>query len=199
VVHALDLCQPIGTKSVLVIGVGTLGRLMIQTLHSISSARIAVVDPNLEKIDQARALGAHEGWVVPRKRKTLRVDRYIRDWSQAGPQVIIETTGHPEAIERALQWAGLAGQVLLFGISDPATRMKVRPDIIFNKELNIQAVVGMTPNSFQSAFNLLQSRMIDPLAQATVHVSLDQVPQILENPSLLGKGKVLIRPQGDNR
>jgi threonine dehydrogenase-like Zn-dependent dehydrogenase len=199
VVHALDLCQPIGTKSVLVIGAGTLGRLMIQTLHSISSASIAVVDPNPGKIDLACTLGAQEGWVVPRMGKTLRVDRFIRHWSQPGPQVVIDTTGHPEAIKRALQWVGLAGQVLLFGISNPASRMKISPDIIFGKELNIQGVVGMTPDSFQSAFTLLQSKVVDPLAQATSFVGLDQVPQCLEDRSLLGNGKVLIRPLGDDR
>jgi 2-desacetyl-2-hydroxyethyl bacteriochlorophyllide A dehydrogenase len=199
VVHALDLFQPIGNKSVLVVGAGSVGRLMIQTLHSISSARIAVVDPHPEKIKLALALGAHAGWVVPRKGNTLQVDRYIRDWSKTGPQVVIDTTGHPEAVERALDWAGLAGKVVLFGVSDPASKIRIQLEDIFNKELDIQAIVGMTPNSFQSAYHLLQSRAVDPLSQATVHISLDQVPQSLEDRALLGIGKVIILPQGDNQ
>lgn len=199
VVHTLDFCQPIGTKSVLVIGAGTLGRLMIQTLHSISSADIAVVDPNPGKIDLALSLGAHEGWVVPRTGKTLKVDRDIHRWSQSDPQVVIDTTGDSEAIMRGLQWVGLGGQMLLFGVSDPASVIEIYPNDIFSKELNIQAVVGMTPDSFQLAFDLLQTRSVDPLAQVISYISLDQVPQVFEDNSLLGKGKVLIRPQGDNR
>jgi D-arabinitol dehydrogenase (NADP+) len=198
VVHAIDVCQPIDSKSVLVIGAGIIGRLMVQTLYSISSASIAVVDPNLEKVNQARALGAHEGWVVPRKGKTLQVDRYIHDWSQLGPQVVIDTTGNPLIIKRALRWVCPAGQVLLFGVSDPASRMMIQPEIIFRKELNIQAVVGMTPASFQSAYNLLQSHTVDPSAQATVYIDLDQLPQSLVDQSVNKKAKVIVRFQDDN-
>jgi threonine dehydrogenase-like Zn-dependent dehydrogenase len=198
VIHALDLCQPLDTKPVLVIGAGTIGKLMVQVMHSISPARIAVVDPNLEKIDQARAFGAQEGWIVSRKGKTIQADRYIRDWSEGGPRIVIETSGHPEAIKRALEWAGSAGQVVLFGVSDPTSRMMIKPETIFSKELNIQAVVGMTPDSFQSAFRLLQSRVVDPSVQATVYVMLDQVPQSLEDQYPNRRGKVIIRPQDDN-
>jgi threonine dehydrogenase-like Zn-dependent dehydrogenase len=166
---------------------------MVQTLHSISSASVAVVDPNPEKIKQARDLGAHISWVVPRKGNTLRVDRQIHEWSLVGPQVVIDTTGNPEAIKRALQWVGLAGQVILFGVPDPASRMIIQPEIIFKKELNIQAVVGMTTASFHSAFNLLQSHTIDPSAQATVYIDLDQLPQNLEDQSLNKKAKVIVR------
>jgi threonine dehydrogenase-like Zn-dependent dehydrogenase len=198
VVHAIDLCQPIDTKSVLIIGSGIIGRLIVQTLHSISSASIAVVDPNPEKINQARALGAHLGLVVPRKGKTLRVDRYIHEWSNIGPQIVIDTTGNLEAIKRALQWVGPAGQVVLFGVSNPASRMMIQPEFIFRKELNIQAVVGMTPASFQSAYNLLQSHTVDPSAQATVYIDLDQLPQNLVDHSINKKAKVIVRLQDDN-
>jgi threonine dehydrogenase-like Zn-dependent dehydrogenase len=199
VVHAIDLCQPIDSKSVLIIGSGIMGRLIVQTLHSISSSSIVVVDPNPEKINQARALGAHLGWVVPRRGKTLQVDCNIHEWSQAGPQVIIDTTGHPEAIKRAIGWAGPAGQILLFGVSDPISRMMIQPEIIFRKELNIQAVVGMTPASFQSAFTLLQSHTVDPSAQATVYIDLDQLPQHLVDHSINKKAKVIVRFQDDNK
>jgi threonine dehydrogenase-like Zn-dependent dehydrogenase len=198
VIHALDLCQPIDTKSVLVIGAGIFGKLVVQVLHSTSAARIAAVDPNFEKIDQARALGAHEGWIVPRKGKTIQIDDAIHDWSQGGPRIVIDTTGLPGAIKHAIHWAGPAGQVLLFGVSDPTARMMIQPETIFSKELSIQAVVGMTPDSFQSALALLKSRLVDPSIQAKTYTSLDQLPEKLKNPNPNRDGKVFIQPRDSN-
>jgi threonine dehydrogenase-like Zn-dependent dehydrogenase len=87
---------------------------------------------------------------------------------------------------------------VLFGVSDPASRMMIQPEFIFRKELNIQAVVGMTPASFQSAYNLLQSHTVDPSAQATVYIDLDQLPQNLVDHSINKKAKVIVRLQDDN-
>jgi D-arabinitol dehydrogenase (NADP+) len=194
VMHALQTTQAAESDSVLIIGAGTLGRLMSLALRAVSSTRIAIVDPNQAKIDQACSMGTNEGWVVPRTGDTSQLDQAIRSWAPGGPQVVIDTTGLPIAVSRALRWVGLAGKILLFGVPDPQADLVVKPGVIFSKELKVEAAAGMTPASFDAAAALLQSGKINPSGLVSAVISLDQVPDVIKDGSKLAKGKVLIRP-----
>jgi threonine dehydrogenase-like Zn-dependent dehydrogenase len=196
VIHALQACQAEESEAALIIGAGTLGRLMIQTLRATSMAHIGVVDPNPAKIEKALACGAENGWVVPRSGNTTELDKKICAWASEGLPVVIDTSGSPAAIARAFNWAGPAGHVLIFGVSDPEAEFFIRPELIFGKELKIQAAAGMTPDSFETAIDLLRSRKVDPTGLVSAVIRLAEVPQVIEDGSLLRMGKVIIQPNG---
>lgn len=196
VLHAIRAASLVGRGPVLVIGAGTLGRLMVQVLRATGEAPLAVVDPNPLKIEQALAEGAQAGWVVPRSGPVPDVDREIQRWSVGGPQTIFDTTGAPAAIERALVWAGPKARILLFGVSDPAARLNIPPSLIFSKELTLSATAGMTPDSFQEAEKLLRSRRLDTAALVSTVIDLSEIPGVLRDRGSLQAGKVLVSPSG---
>lgn len=197
VLHALETSGATESQNVLVAGAGVLGKLMIMTLHAISQTLIAVVDPNANKILQAIELGAQTGWAVPRSGPAPKISEQIQSWAPDGLQVVIDTSGSPIMIERAIAWVGPGATILLFGVSDPATRLSIAPTDIFNKELKIGAASGMTPASFRYAEQLLRLGRIEPQRLVTAVVDLTDIPSILANRALMKTGKVLVRPGGE--
>jgi hypothetical protein len=94
---------------------------------------------------------------VPRTGPAEEIEAALRGWARAGPDILIDTTGAPAAIERAVRWAAPRAKILLFGVSDPEDRLCLDPSLIFSKELMITASAGMTPVSFKQAETLLRS------------------------------------------
>ena len=197
VLHALEVSAAATSQSVLVSGAGTLGKLMVMTLSATSLARLAVVDPNPDKVQQALELGAQAGWVVPRSGPATEVGEQIRQWAADGLQTVIDTSGSPAAIERAIDWSGAGARIVLFGVSDPEARVTLSPTVILSKETQMRAVAGMTPTAFIQAEHLLRAGRVDPRRLAAGVVELSDVPQILAEGKLLNRGKVLIRPGGE--
>jgi len=196
VLHALESSAAAASTTVLVVGAGTLGKLMVMALRETSQARLAIVDPNPNKIQEALDLGAHIGWVVPRSGPALEVDAQIQHWATDGVQTVIDTSGSPVAIERAINWAGAGARVVLFGVSDPNARISVSPRAVLDKELQLGAVAGMTPSTFRQAESLLRAGRINPSRLVADVVELIEVPRILAEGTRMNKGKVLVRPGG---
>ena len=196
VLHALESSASAASSTVLVIGAGTLGKLMVMALREMSQARLAIVDPNPKKIQEALDLGAHAGWVIPRSGPALEVGEQIQHWAMDGVQTVIDTSGSPVAIERAINWAGAGARVVLFGVSDPDARISVSPRAILDKEIQLSAVAGMTPATYKQAESLLRAGRIHPGSLVAEVVDLIEVPRILAEGTRMNIGKVLVRPGG---
>jgi D-arabinitol dehydrogenase (NADP+) len=186
-------------EAILVIGAGVLGKLMLMALQATTRARLAVVDPNAAKIQQALELGAQAGWVVPRGGPALQVAGQIREWALGGPQAILETSGTVTAIERALDWAAPGATLVLFGVPDPAARACLSPAVLFTKELKVCAASGMTPTAFQQALDLLRHGQLDPRGLVAKQVDLAALPGLFAEGALMKDGKVFVRPGEEKR
>jgi 2-desacetyl-2-hydroxyethyl bacteriochlorophyllide A dehydrogenase len=196
VLHALDSGATAVSQTVLVAGAGVLGKLMVMALCETSQARLAVVDPNPDKIQQALELGAQAGWVVPRSGPAPEVSEQIRKWAPDGVETVIDTSGSPQAIERAIEWSSAGARILLFGVSNPKSRLSLSPSQFFEKEIRLSAAAGMTPSSFIQAESMLRAGRVDPRRLASTVVNLNEVPSILAEATLMQNGKVLVRPNG---
>jgi D-arabinitol dehydrogenase (NADP+) len=197
VLHALEASASAASQSVLVIGAGVLGKLMILALRETSQARLAVVDPNPDKVQQALELGAQVGWVVPRSGPASDVGEQIHRWAPDGLQSVLDTSGSPAAIERAIDWSGAGARIILFGVSNPDARLSLSPSVFFEKEIRLSAAAGMTPAALAQAELMLRAGRVDPRRLASAVVNLSDVPEILSEGTLFQSGKVLIRPNGD--
>ncbi len=180
---------------VLIIGAGTLGNLISKVIQSMTSARIAFVDPNPSKIETALAFGAQAGWVTPRQGAATEITAALKQWAPQGIPIMIDTTGLPGAIQRAIEWAPPRGKVLLFGVSDPAVHLCISPHQLFSKELTIMASSGMTPDSFEKAVSLLREKRLSPSELNAKKISLQELPAYLLGEATNPFGKVLVSPQ----
>lgn len=194
VLHAVEKAQVGDATAVLVSGAGTLGKLLVQALHASTTAPVAVVDPSPAKVEAARACGAEAGWVVPRRGIAQEATAGLQQWAPDGVQAVIETSGVPLAIERAVDWAGPAARVVLFGVSDAEARVTLSPTTLLSQELAITAVAGMTPSSFAVAHRLLRQGNLALSSLVSDFISLDEVPAAIEAMLQGSRGKVMVKP-----
>jgi threonine dehydrogenase-like Zn-dependent dehydrogenase len=195
IIQALD---QVGGKEiagpVLILGAGTLGILMLETIQSMTPAKVAVVDPNQSKVENALARGAQMGWVVPRQGPAPETTEALHQWVPNGVRIVIDTTGVPIAIQRGIEWASPRGKVLLFGVSDPTNKLCISPHQVFSKELTILASSGMTPASFEAAVVLLREKRIQPSTLNAGVINLQDLPAYLLGEKTYPFGKGLISP-----
>jgi L-iditol 2-dehydrogenase len=194
VLHAIQAGNSTDGDKVLVIGAGVLGKLAVMALKATASLQVAVADPNPSKIEQALVLGAQVGWDIPRTGPAPEISNQIHQWAEGGPEVIIDTSGSSAALDRAMEWSGVGTRIVLFGVSDPGTRICLSPRWIMEKEILLTAVAGMTPGSFAQAEELLRSERIDPRKIPSIEVDLPDVPGILADGTIFSRGKILVRP-----
>jgi D-arabinitol dehydrogenase (NADP+) len=178
----------------LILGAGVLGKLMLQVILSTTRAQLAVIDPNTNKVAAAIELGAHTGWTIPRAGPAPETSTELLRWAPGGPLAIIDTTGSPEAIQRAIDWASPSGRILLFGVSDPTAMLSISPHQIFSKELTLLASSGMSSASFDAAYAMLRSEQIDPGRLVSSSIGLDELPAHLLGQAPKQEGKILVRP-----
>lgn len=116
-------------SSVLVVGAGTVGLLVLHALRALTPAgRVTVVAKHPRQARLARDLGADE--VVPPSGATTAVRRSTSavrlspergvDLLLGGVDVAVECTGSPSALAQALRTTRAGGRVVLAGMPPPA-------------------------------------------------------------------------------
>jgi threonine dehydrogenase-like Zn-dependent dehydrogenase len=99
-------------ESAMVLGLGVIGLLALQAAKANGAVPVIAVDRAANRLEMGRKLGAcavldssKDGWMEE-----------LREWTGgAGPDVVIEATGSPEAVPLALQATSQFGRVSLLG------------------------------------------------------------------------------------
>jgi threonine 3-dehydrogenase len=84
-------------KSVLITGVGIIGLMAVTIARAAGAARIIVTDVDPRRLEIARRLGADEGFDA---RDQNWPHDLRRTAAPSGPQVLLEMSGHPQAIRK---------------------------------------------------------------------------------------------------
>ena len=111
------------------------------------------------------------------------------DAEEEGVDVIIDCTGVPMALEKALSWTKMGATILVFGCAPVGKAMYVNPEEIFAKELTILGT-KINPYTFSEAVSLvgnMGSRYIDYEKLGIGVYSLDQYAEGLVK---LKQGKI---------
>ena len=92
-------------QSVLIIGAGGVGLVLVQAAKLVGAGSVVVIDQNSDKVNQAIAIGADKGGVGVWK-----------DFASLFPfDVVIDTTGVPELIDKGLRLTAPGGKLILVG------------------------------------------------------------------------------------
>jgi D-arabinitol dehydrogenase (NADP+) len=186
---------------VLIVGAGVLGKLMVQGLGATSLAQVAIVDPNPDRVADAITNGAEAGWVIPRQGHVPGLVDALEKWAPEGIPLIVDTSGAPEAIRRAVEWVAPGGKVLMFGVTAPDDGLCVPVQKFFSKEVTLLASSGMSPAAFETAVHFLREGRMDPSRFVSEIIGLEDLPAHLLGQTLKTNGKVLVHPghQGEER
>lgn len=112
--HAIKLSVPklVGGSTAVVIGSGGLGHVAIQLLRAMTPARVIALDVAEEKLQLARAVGAHEALLSDAK-----APGHIRDLTGGeGAAAVFDFVGAPPTTALAGQSVGIEGDVTIVGI-----------------------------------------------------------------------------------
>jgi 2-desacetyl-2-hydroxyethyl bacteriochlorophyllide A dehydrogenase len=156
--HGIDVAGIKPGDSVVLLGGGSIGLVLLQLARAAGASFTAVSEPRPEKRELARTLGADEA-VEPGEIAAL-----AQSLPGGGAEIVIECAGVTAAAQQALALARPGGTVLLFGVCPPETPIAVEPYEVFHREL---AIRGCYTNPFTDtrALALLESGqvLVEPL------------------------------------
>ena len=187
--HGIDMCNIKPGSTVVVIGGGMIGLLMMQLAKNAGATKVVLLEPVEGKREVALKLGAdlaidsiHED--VPARLKQEGVGNV---------DVVIECVGKPVTIEQAIQIAGHKATVMMFGLTKPDETITVKPFEVFQKELVLTSSY-INPYTQRRALELIDSGRLDVSAMVAKVASLDELGAILSDPALRAMGKYIIDP-----
>lgn len=184
--HGIDLCNIKAGDTVLVMGGGPIGMIMLQLAKYAGAAKLIMSEPVEEKREQAIKLGATKT-INPMEEDVQAV---LADYC-ANVDVVIECVGNIHTQEDAVKFAGKGATVMYFGLAAPDESFPLKPDDIFKKELKITSSF-INPYTFERAIQVLESKTIDLESLITNIVPLDDIVDVFTKPEYRRTGKVMI-------
>ena len=188
--HGMDMCNIHPGSSVVVIGGGMIGLLMLQLARLAGAARTALLEPVASKREVAKKLGAD-----------ICIDPIHEDVKAAlaaagmtWVNTVIECVGRTSTIEQAIDIVGNKGTVMMFGLTKPDDTISLKPFEVFQKEIELKASY-INPYTQKRALELIDSGRLDVSSMVYAVESLDNLAEILAKPELRANGKYIISPE----
>jgi 2-desacetyl-2-hydroxyethyl bacteriochlorophyllide A dehydrogenase len=166
-VHGMRRLGPVFGSSVVVLGAGTMGLLLMQLLVRAGAGPVAVVDRVPDRLEVARKLGAAQ----------VVTDATALDGTRF--EIAVDATGVPDVIQRAIDLLDRGGRMLVFGVSPAEATIQVSPFRIYNDELAITGSMAIL-RSFGEAVDLLASGAVDPRPLLSEPLPLDRFGEALD-------------------
>ncbi len=190
VLHGIDRAKINVGDSVVILGSGTIGLMMLQLVRSVGASITIVVEPSEQKRTIARTLGAT---YVLNPNET-NIQEAILDITKVGADVVIECVGKPSTSHIALNLARRGGTVEFFGVCPIGQTFPIEPNLVFFKEL---AIVGsyINPLTFDRAITVLATGIIKIDEFPINRFTLDHVHEALRYQEEGLTIKSIIEPQ----
>lgn len=184
--HGIDLCNIKSGCSVLVMGGGPIGMIMMQLAKNAGASKVILSEPVEEKRELALKLGATKVMNPMEEDVQAVLNDYCRN-----VDVVIECVGNIHTQEDAVKFAGKGATIMYFGLASPDESFPIKPDDIFKKELKITSSF-INPYTFERAISVLESKAIDLESLITNIVPLDDIVDVFTKPEYRRTGKVMI-------
>ena len=191
VIHGIDIADSHPGQSVLVIGGGTIGLLMVQMARLSGAGKVVLSEPEEGRRKVALEIGADAA--IDPIHQDLQAE--LKQILQAdGADVVIECVGKPFAVKQAIESAGFNGNVLLFSVPSPDATVDLPLFDVYKKELHISGSM-INPDTHQRAVNLINSGRLQ-LSKLVTHTfpieKLEEAIQCQMSPESI---KVMVTPE----
>jgi len=206
-VHAVGKANIRGDEVPLVIGCGPVGLAVIAALKIRGLHPIVAADYSPARRAMAEKLGA-DVVIDPARTQPFaswaehaamsEAERAARPPLQAmlpplKPALIFECVGVPGIIQQLFEAAPRDARIVVVGVCMESDRSE--PMLGIMKELNVQYVLGYTPDEFAASLRLIAEGEVDAAAMVTATVGIDSVAQAfadLANPE--AHTKIIVEP-----
>jgi len=187
--HGIDLCNIQSGDTVLIIGAGTIGLIMLQLVKTGGPAQIFVSEPVETKRNLALSLGAD----IVCNPQTENFNSFISENTRDGVDIAIECVGLKQTVKNAIVSAARGGTVMLFGLTHPDCEAPLKPLDVFKRELTIKSSF-INPFTQARAVQMLGAGRISVKELISETVPIEKIEQVLSDKNRQGSGKVIIAP-----
>ncbi len=151
-IHGIDLARIRSGDTVVILGGGTIGLIMLQLARNAGAARLIIIEP----LEHKRAIAHELGADFVLDPQTTDIQSMIFDLTHVGADVVIECVGRPQTAELAIELVRRGGLVEFFGVCPIGEKIAIEPNAVYFKELTI---VGsyVNPHTFDRSIAMLQS------------------------------------------
>ena len=187
--NGIDRANIKAGSHVLIIGGGTIGQLMLRLAKIAGAATVSLIEPTPWKRELALKTGAFMAFAPDAEDITGE----LKAAGVYNLDVVIECVGLKSTMEQAIELAGNAATVVLFGLTDPDAVMGVKPYDIFRKELTVTSSY-INPYTHARAVDLLSSGTLKVRDLITDEVSIENIEEVFNNKEYRTHGKIVICP-----
>ncbi|MGI6003518.1 MAG: zinc-dependent alcohol dehydrogenase family protein [Lachnospiraceae bacterium] len=185
--HGIDRAGIRTGDTVLIIGGGTIGMIMLQLARLAGASQIIVSEPVESKRQKALEIGA-DYVCDPTSQTPWDV---IRENGLREINAAIECVGRKETMMDAFTYVSQGGHILLFGLTEPDCEIPVKPYEIFQKELTITASY-VNPYTHGRAADLINTGKLRLAELISDRIDLENIGRAFE---IRGRnGKMMIFP-----
>jgi len=191
VVHGIEESNIRLGDTVLVIGAGPIGQMMIMLAKKNGASTVIASDLAPLRRDIALKAGAD---IVIDPTKEDPVERVKAETSGRGADVVIEAVGLPQLWEQAVDMTRDAGTTVLFGGAASGTKFEVDTVRFHYGQLTLKGVFHLKPKHVEQALDLIIAGDVNPDLLISHKMPLKDINKALE---MMSKGetmKVAISP-----
>lgn len=157
VVNSVEKAKVKLGQDVVVIGGGVMGLLHVQ-LAKLRGARVIVSEPNPERQELAKKLGAD---MVFDPTAGDAVAFVKQQTSGRGAEIVFNTTANPKVAQQALAFTAKGGKTLMFSSIHPNNLVPTDMGAIHSQEKTITGTVSPTIATFYRAVQLIAKNLVD--------------------------------------
>jgi 2-desacetyl-2-hydroxyethyl bacteriochlorophyllide A dehydrogenase len=162
--------------SVIIIGGGAIGLMMVQLVKIAGAAKIILVEPEIFKQNLGIELGADYAF-GPDDDKMFKE---IKELTGLQTDVIIECVGKSETVELAVKLSCRGSKIVTFGLAPSDHNVTLNLQYLFKNEITILNSY-LNPFTFKPAVNLLITGKINIQKLITDQIALKNVNSIFHN------------------
>ena len=188
--HGMDLTGIKTGDTVMVIGGGSIGLIMLQLARISGASTLILVEP----VDSKRELGLRLGADIAIDPLSESINEKLISMSIKHIDATIECVGLKNTMEDALKYVSRGGTAMMFGLTNPDCEIPLKPFDIFKREVSIKASF-ISPYTQKRALSLLESGRVRVKDIITDSINLDDIVEVFKDKSYRKKGKIIIRPQ----
>ncbi|WP_274361314.1 zinc-dependent alcohol dehydrogenase family protein [Paenibacillus thermotolerans] len=182
VVHAMNRLQPNAGNSAILFGAGAMGLQLVQALARLGASKLTVVDVSESKLALAKSLGATHT-VLSRQLDLIESERF---------DIVVDATGIPAVIQKALSFMGPTAKYLQFGVTPVDAEVRLNPFQLYNKDWTILGSMAINC-TFLPAFEWVREGRVELKPLISKIISLEEAVSFLAAPKDPALFKVQIK------
>lgn len=172
--HGIEKAQIKPGDTVLIIGGGALGLLLLQLAYIYGAVKVFLSEPVEEKRNIAKSLNAYT--LDPLKENVITE---IKKLTKVGVDVAIEAVGRADTVNMAINSVRRGGKVVIFGVASPEDFLNISPFTIYFKEITISGSF-VNPYTNSRALELIANKRIDVKKIISHKFSLSEIHKAIE-------------------